>query len=104
LKQYEEFLKSEQGIKTFAVSSDCRRIAILTSQRTLVLLSMPDLECLVVHELGSKEDSGGTNTGEYSGSIVWRNDCRYFAVNIPNFNGTFLILFNISFFALFLAQ
>jgi hypothetical protein len=65
-------------------------MAILTKHQTLLLLTLPDLECLIVHELFTSTELKQQeidNTKSHEGSIVWRNDSRYFAINVPVFSG-----------------
>jgi hypothetical protein len=78
--------KSEQGIAQFAVSPDSRLVAIMTRRKTLLVLTLPDLECIAQHDLLNGGTGDGDRTLDPTGnavSIAWRHDSRYFAVNFP---------------------
>lgn len=69
------------------MSPDGRRLAILTKERTLLVLTLPDLSCLVVHKLDEETEAQESDPvqepqGCSRGSIAWRNDSHYFAVNV----------------------
>ncbi|CAL8089851.1 unnamed protein product [Orchesella dallaii] len=77
-----ELFQSDQGIADFSVSPDCRYVAIVTKQKTLLLLTLPDSETLIQEDL--VEATGSNNeaeNSEVSVKVVWRGDSRYFAVN-----------------------
>ncbi|ODM91991.1 Elongator complex protein 1 [Orchesella cincta] len=78
-----ELFQSDQGIAYFSVSPDSRCVAIVTMQKTLLLLTLPDLETLTQEDLVEAVDSktDGAENGAMSVKVVWREDSHYFAVN-----------------------
>jgi len=90
--QLTELFHSEEGIASFCVSPDGRFVAAVTNIRSLLLMSIPYVECIAQHihphshlllksqqECDSESDNSVST--DLDVSIAWRSDSKYFAVN-----------------------
>lgn len=83
--QVEELLTIEIGISSFTVSPDSRYVIIITKSGSMILLTLPHLETVVQMQLvTNSEESEGKEQNDVDVTTCWRQDGRYFVVNVPN--------------------
>ncbi|CAG7729237.1 unnamed protein product [Allacma fusca] len=76
----EELFVAPSGISAFALSPDCRLLAVATKEDTLSLFALPDLELIITVELGPQRPEDSVDE-LYDIVIQWRHDSQYFGVN-----------------------